>query len=748
MSMPDKEQYIRENRERLYKLWLVRSCSYGSFLFMMLSGLDSLSAPEHFRTFFVYRVFVALLLVAIAFLAKETDSWDIRFHQWLGVFAVTASAGTIELMIVQFGGRDSPYAAGQILLGICVLGFIPAWMPLHFLFAAIIYLTYAVPTALLDGGGHSAMFMSANGFLSAALISALVLRYLSERSLDMELSLHYDLFHSEQKYRHLFENAIDPIFVADRDMRYLDVNRKAVELTGFTRDELLRRTVLDLVPPDQAPRSRDELDKLRERGAYEMFEGKMVVKGGRQIDVEVRSSAIMRDGAVVGSQDFVRDITDRKRHQGELEARVQERTAALTALNRQLEREIADRQRAEMKIVEQLERQRALTTVEGAITSSLDLTLTLNVFIEQVMSQLRPHAAAVLLFDAARRELTFAAERGFRSNRITKVTVRAGQSLAGTVIQKREHIIIADLERSDGRYPAPEGYSFKNAFMVREEGFCAYVGVPLLVKGQVKGLIEIFHRSPFEPDRAWLDFLESLSHKAAIAIDNAGMFEQLQRSHQKIVHAYEMTIEGWARALDIRDNETHGHSRRVTDLTVKVAQVMGINDGDLVNIRRGALLHDIGKLGVPDSILLKPGKLTDEEMTVMKRHPVIAYDILMPIPFLREALDIPYLHHEKWDGSGYPNGLRGSDIPVPSRIFAVIDVWDALVSDRPYRPAWSEEKVIEYLQSERGRHFDPEIVDIFLGKILPAAIHVRDRSGAGPDPDERVEARGEEEHIV
>lgn len=721
--MHNKEQYIRENRERLYKLWLVRSCFYGSFLFMILSGLDYLGAPEHFRTFFVYRVFVALLLAAVAFVVKETDSWDIRFHKWLGIFTVLASAGAIELMIVQFGGHDSPYAAGQILLGVCVLGFIPAWMSLHIIFAVIIYVTYVVPIAILDWGGHSAIFVSMNGFLAASLISALVLRYISERSLEMELSLQYDLSHSERKYRLLFENAIDPIFVVDKNLRYIDVNRKAVELTGYTRDELLRRSILDMVPHEQVPRLRAELDKLRERGAYEKFEGKLVAKNGRQIDIEVSSSAIMQDGAVVGSQDFVRDITERKSHQSKLEERVQERTAALTALNRELEREVAERQRAETKISEQLERQRALTTVEGAITSSLDLSMTLNVFIEQVMSQLRPDAAAVLLFDAALQELTFAAERGFRSNRITKVTVRAGQSLAGTVIAKREHIIIADLERSDGRYPAPEGYSFKNAFMVREEGFRAYVGVPLLVKGQVKGLIEIFHRSTFEPNREWRDFLESLSRKAAIAIDNAGMYEQLQRSHQNIVHAYEMTIEGWARALDIRDNETHGHSRRVTDLTVQVAQVMGINDGHLTNIRRGALLHDIGKLGVPDSILLKPGKLTDDEMAIMKRHPVIAYDILMPIPFLREALAIPYLHHEKWDGSGYPNGLRGSDIPVPSRIFAVIDVWDALLSDRPYRPAWSEDRVIEYLLSEKGRHFDPDIVDVFLNKILPHAVH-------------------------
>ena len=728
--MPNKELYIRENRERLFKRWLVRSCFYGSFLFTMLSGLDYLATPGNFRAFFVYRVFVALLLVAIAFVAQETDSWGIRFHKWLGVWAVAASAGTIELMILQFGGHDSPYAAGHILLGICVLGFIPAWMSLHVLFACIIYLTYVVPIFLVDHFDNTAIFMSANGFLCASLISALVLRYLSERSLETELSLHYDLQQSEQKYRDLFENAIDPIFVVDQDLRYVDVNRKAVALSGYTKEELKRRTILDLIPPEQVPRSSAEFEKLRQRGAYEKFEGKMLTKDGRTIDIEVSSAAVIRDGKIVGSHDFVREITDRKRFHDELkrsneelDQHVRERTAALTEMNRVIEREITERRKAEQKIGEQLERQRALNAVESAIASSLDLSLTLNVFIEQVMSQLRTDAAAILLYDPELQELTFAAERGFRSNRIKKVTVRAGQSLAGRVISLRENIIIPDFEREDGRYPMPEGYSFKNAFMVRDEGFRSYVGVPLIVKGQVKGIIEIFHRRPHEPASEWLDFLEALSRQAAIAIDNATMYEQLQRSHGEIIHAYDMTIEGWSRALDIRDNETHGHSQRVAALTIMTAEILGINGKELVNVRRGALLHDIGKLGVPDSILLKPGKLTDEEMAIMKRHPTIAYEILSPIPFLREALDIPYLHHEKWDGSGYPKSLLGENIPVPARIFAVIDVWDALRSDRPYRPAWNEERIIEYLKAERGKHFDPAIVDVFLGKIRPGAVY-------------------------
>jgi PAS domain S-box-containing protein len=730
MTVMDKERFIREGREQLFKRWVVRACLYGSFLFLLLSFLDYFAAPEHFRVFFAYRVFIAFVLVAVAFIIEETRSWNIGFHQGLTLFAVAASAGAIELMVLRFGGHDSPYATGQILLGICVIGFIPARMRFHTVAAAIIYAIYFLPIVIFDRIQETATFISANGFILAALLSSLVLRFLNERTLEAELSLQYDLRQSELRFRDLFENAVDPIFVTDADMRYVDVNRKAAELTGYSKEELLRRTILDMVPPEQISRSTEELEKLKQRGAYERFEGKLRTRDGGWIDVEVNSAAIVRDGRVVGSQDFVRDITVRKRQQeelvrshGELEARVQERTLALTEMNRTLEREIADRRKAEQKIGEQLERQQALTAVEGAITSSLDLSLTLNVFIEQVMGRLRTDAAAVLLYDPVHQELTFAAERGFRSNRIKKVTVRAGQSLAGTVIERRQKLIIRDFEKEEPGLLMPEGYSFKNGFMAREEGFCAYIGVPLLVKGEVKGLIEIFHRHPFAPDQEWLDFLEALSHQAAIAIDNASMFEQLQRSHQEIVHAYEMTIEGWARALDIRDNETHGHSRRVTDLTVEVARAMGINGGSLVHIRRGALLHDIGKLGVPDSILLKPGKLTDEEMTIMKRHPLIAYDILSPIPFLKESLDIPYLHHEKWDGSGYPKGIRGEEIPVPSRIFAVIDVWDALRSDRPYRPAWKDDRVIDYLRTEKGRHFDPAVVDVFLDKILNPPMH-------------------------
>jgi HD-GYP domain-containing protein (c-di-GMP phosphodiesterase class II) len=215
-----------------------------------------------------------------------------------------------------------------------------------------------------------------------------------------------------------------------------------------------------------------------------------------------------------------------------------------------------------------------------------------------------------------------------------------------------------------------------------------------------------------------MEFLAALADQAAIAIDNAALFRDLQRFNQELGLAYETTLEGWSRALDLRDRETEGHTRRVTELTLRLAHALGVKGGELIHIRRGALLHDIGKMGIPDSILLKPGPLTEEEWTIMRRHPGYAYELLTPITFLRPALTIPYYHHERWDGSGYPHGLRGTDIPWAARIFAVVDVWDALCSDRPYRAAWPAAQVRAHLQALAGVHFDPEVVTSFLGNLL------------------------------
>jgi putative nucleotidyltransferase with HDIG domain len=352
-----------------------------------------------------------------------------------------------------------------------------------------------------------------------------------------------------------------------------------------------------------------------------------------------------------------------------------------------------------------LDHLQALRSIDIAITASLDLHITLDVFVEQVMSQLKLDAVNILLLNSHMLTLEYAASRGFQSDALRHTNLRLGEGFAGRAALERRTINIPNLnETPNDLLRSPH---------LRDEGFVTYFAVPLLAKGQVKGVLETFHRTRLEPDPEWLSFLETLAGQAAIAVDNAALFNDLQRSNTELHLAYDTTIEGWSCALDLRDKETEGHTLRVTELTVRLARAMGINESDLTHVRRGALLHDIGKMGIPDSILLKPGALTEEEWIIMRKHPVYALDLLSRIPYLRPALDIPYYHHEKWDGSGYPCKLRGEQIPLAARIFAVADVWDALRSDRPYRAGWPEEKAREYIISESGKHFDPKVIEVF-----------------------------------
>jgi putative nucleotidyltransferase with HDIG domain len=354
----------------------------------------------------------------------------------------------------------------------------------------------------------------------------------------------------------------------------------------------------------------------------------------------------------------------------------------------------------------QVKRLAALRAIDLAITASLDLRVTLDVVMEYVVAELHADAVAILVERPQLHLLEFAGCKGFRGDSVRGARVRVGQMLAGQAARRRELIALPDLSR----VPAA---TVPNSFL-DAEGFAAYFAAPLLVKGRVIGVIEVFQRRPFEPDREWTEFFEALAGQTAIAVDNSRLFTELQRSTDDLVLAYDSTIEGWSRALDFRDKETEGHSRRVTEMTLAVAAEMQIPERELVHVRRGALLHDIGKLGVPDAILLKPGKLLEEEWQIMKRHTRIAFELLHPIEFLRPAIDIPYCHHEKWDGTGYPRGLKAAEIPFAARIFSVVDVYDALTSDRPYRPAWAKEKVLEYLQERSGTEFDPHVVRIFL----------------------------------
>ena len=351
-----------------------------------------------------------------------------------------------------------------------------------------------------------------------------------------------------------------------------------------------------------------------------------------------------------------------------------------------------------------LQNVQALRSIDMAISANMELSVVLEVLLAQGVAQLDVDAASVLLLDPHTHTLEFEAGYGFRTKEVESVILRIGEGLPGQVALKREILHVPDLLGSE---------TLLRKIILRE-GFVSYHAAPLMAKGQLQGVLETFTRTSIVMDDEKIGFLEALATQAAIAIDNARLFINLQRSNFELETAYDATIEGWSRALELRDQETEGHTLRVADLTVRLAQAMGVRSEEIVHIRRGALLHDIGKMGVPDHILLKPGKLDDDEWEIMKQHASYAFEMLRPIEFLRPALDISRYHHEKWDGTGYPRGLKGEQIPFSARIFAVVDVWDALNSDRPYREAWTEEKALEYITTSAGKHFDPQVVEAFL----------------------------------
>ncbi len=354
---------------------------------------------------------------------------------------------------------------------------------------------------------------------------------------------------------------------------------------------------------------------------------------------------------------------------------------------------------------QRLQRLIGLRKIDTAINNNQDLPSTLGIVLEQAIQLLNVDAAQVVLLDQDASSFHYQAGQGFRTQSFEKLPARLGESSADQAVLKRELVSFSNIHKAP-----PDRATLDK---MRLEGFSAFFAAPLVTKNEVKGYFQVFLRAPFEPGADWVEFLETLAGQVAIAVSEAHLLRDLQHSNWELRLAYDQTIEGWSTALDLRDKETEGHSQRVCGLTLQLAGMLGIQGEELINIRRGALLHDIGKMGVPDQILFKQGPLNREEWQVMYKHPVYAYQLMSPIAYLHPALDIPYCHHEKWDGSGYPRGLKGPEIPLAARIFAVIDVWDALTSDRPYRSRMPEAEVMAYIKDQSGRHFDPEVVKLF-----------------------------------
>jgi len=347
----------------------------------------------------------------------------------------------------------------------------------------------------------------------------------------------------------------------------------------------------------------------------------------------------------------------------------------------------------------------ALMGVGRAINSSLGLKRVLEEVMDTLIELMRAERGFLMLRDP-NGELSVRLARGIAHINLEEETFKVSRTIVRKVAESGEPILTTNAQE-DPRFEAQLSIA---AFHLRSI-LCA----PLKIKNELIGVIYVDNRARsgiFQENE--LGMITAFADQAAVAIDNARLFEELEASNHELQEAYQATLEGWVQALDMRDKETEGHTQRVTILTERLARSLGVEGIELVNITRGALLHDIGKMAIPDGILLKPGKLTDDERALMQKHPVYAYDMLKRIEFLLPAIDIPYCHHEKWDGTGYPRGMKGEEIPFAARIFPVIDVWDALISDRPYRKGIPKDEVRERIKADSGKHFDPRIVEAFL----------------------------------
>ncbi len=476
----------------------------------------------------------------------------------------------------------------------------------------------------------------------------------------------------EQRIGEPLQAFTDLLLVIDEQGAILDCRASDSTRCPDSIEQIRNRTIHDLVSPETSDRLNGFLAQYRQDAKNVSFEFPLNMDGRE----------IWFDARLVGTTDskFIlsaRDITKYKQ--------------------------------TETRMKRQLHRLSVLRSIDFAIASGLDLNLLLSILLDRVIETLHVDAAAVLVLDSKLNELRFVSGKGFHTNILQHTRLKTGQGYAGKVALERRIINISDLTRNKTE--------FERSPLFPSEKFVVYYGVPLIAKGQVLGVLEIFHRSQLHPDEDWLEFLNIISGQTAIAFDNALMFKELQKTNFDLSLAYNATIDAWSRTLDLRDRDTEGHTRRVTDITLKFAAIAGIKDADLVHIRRGATLHDLGKVAIPDEILFKPGPLDQNEWETMRQHPKYAVDLLSPIKYLERAVEIPHWHHEKWDGTGYPDRIGGEEIPFSARLFALADVYDALTSDRPYRKAWSKQDAIQYIESQAGRHFDPRLVPEFLNLV-------------------------------
>jgi PAS domain S-box-containing protein/putative nucleotidyltransferase with HDIG domain len=490
---------------------------------------------------------------------------------------------------------------------------------------------------------------------------------------------------SERRFRALVENAPDAVSLLDPQGRTVFETPASTRILGYSQDERIGQNAFELIHPEDLPATRQAFRRLLEQPDNPVrLQVRARHKDGSWRWLEAIATNLLHEPSVGAVVVNFRDVSERKQAE-----------EAILALNARLEQR-----------VEELE---ALQKIDQAILNREGMADITALILEETLEHLEIDAAALYRFDAGQGALEYVGGMGFRLPAPLRARVRLGEGLLGGVARRLEPLELPDLWAAGAEILRAEAF--------RTEGLVGYAAVPVLAGGRLQGVLEAFRRAPLHLSPGDWAFLKALAKQAGVALAHAELLAGLERANAELQSAYDRTIEVLAAAIDLRDHETENHSRRVTELSLELARRMGMDPEELRQVRRGALLHDVGKLAVPDAILLKPGKLTEEEWAEMKKHPVHAYEWLSQIPFLAPALEISYAHHERWDGSGYPRGLKGEEIPLPARIFAVVDVYDALTSDRPYRAAWSQARTLHYLQEQAGAHFDPAVVEAFLELI-------------------------------
>lgn len=507
---------------------------------------------------------------------------------------------------------------------------------------------------------------------------------------------------AERQFREALQNLSLAAVILDPHGRIVFCNDHILNISGWQPNDLIGHTWCSrFVPEDQQADCRREISEAARSGRITAHEDtELLLRNGKTRTFTLSNTLLFsQDDLVTGIVRIGEDVTERRKAESLLRNSLAETRLHLSRLT-------------------------ALRNIDATITSSMDTVKKIESILTTIQESLAVDAVDLLRIDYEENTLVPMAAKGLSENFLQLQPFLKNDSVLTDMRHNNELLILTNPQKT--QLPV-----WTKSRLAGNRWIEFYGAAPMISGERLIGVLEVFDRQPIDADEGWLEHFRSLALQATITLENDEMVQDVQRANHELVQAYEGTLIGWARALELRDKETRGHSERMMDLTMRLGRRLGMDSQELEVIARGVLLHDIGKMGVPDYILHKPGPLTDEEWVIMRQHPQYAYNLLKNIPYLGGALDVAFCHHERWDGTGYPQGLRGEEIPFSARIFSIIDVWDALTHDRPYRPAWPEEEALNYIRSQSAIQFDPRVVEAFdkmlddsvLRQTAPLPVH-------------------------